>query len=148
MLNNYELIDLAKESLKNYNESPSNAMVNQITLCVKPYIDYIGNSVIDIWLDEFKNTSLYTPFLKNIISLEKENYGEYLKPIEPTLKLEDIIIGKRLQFHGDMNRVRKIIGIDGEFVFIETLGCSEDLSYYKCHYSYLKTNETQLEKLK
>ena len=71
-----------------------------------------------------------------------------LEEINPTLNLEDIIIGKRYQFHGDINRVREVIGIDNEYITIRTLGCTEDTEYYTIHYSHLKINETGLEELK
>ncbi len=83
-----------------------------------------------------------------ILNKKIENCGEYLTPIIPTLKLKDITVGQRLQFHNDKNRVREILEMDREYILVKTLGCTEDLPYYKCHYSYLKINETQIKELK
>jgi hypothetical protein len=83
-----------------------------------------------------------------ILNLNIKNCGEYLEPIIPTLDLKDIIVGKRFQFTGDVNRVREVMVIDGEYVLVKCLGCTEDLPFHKCHYSYLKVNETSIEELK
>lgn len=74
--------------------------------------------------------------------------GEKLIPTKPTLNLKEIIYGKRFQFIDDKNRVREVMVLDGEYMLVKTLGCTEDLPYYKCHYSYLKKNETTIEDLK
>lgn len=69
------------------------------------------------------------------------NCGELLtpKPItEKSIKIEDVIIGGIFQFEDDINRVREVIDVDGEFVLIQTFKCLEDYQYYKCHYTHLK----------
>ena len=71
-----------------------------------------------------------------------------LEEIVSTIQIEDIKIGKRYQFNGDINRVREVIDIYEEFITIQTLGCTEDTEYYTVHYSQLKINETSLEELK
>lgn len=84
-----------------------------------------------------------------IISLNLSSLcGEKLNPITPSLNLKEIVYGKRFQFKDDRNRVREVRALDGEYILVETLGCVEDLPYYKCHYSHLKKNETEIENLK
>ncbi len=86
--------------------------------------------------------------MNHILNLTIKNCGEYIVPITPSLPFDEIVVRKRFQFTGDLNRVREILAVHEEYVLVKTLGCSEDLPYYKCHYSYLKANETTIEELK
>lgn len=87
----------------------------------------------------------------NVINYTKANCGELLTKKElsdKSILLDNIQIGNRYQFYDDRNRVREVLEIDEEYILIQTLGCTEDLPYYKCHYTHLKINETQVEELK
>ena len=71
-----------------------------------------------------------------------------LEEITPSLNLEYIQVGKRYQFHGDINRVREVLSKEDEYILIRTIGCTEDTELYSIHYSQLKINETGLDELK
>lgn len=89
--------------------------------------------------------------MNKIILYSIQNCGELLdikKINEKTISINNIEVGNRFQFDDDRNRVREILAIDGEYLLVKTIGCADDLPFYKCHYSQLKKNETQIEEYK
>lgn len=70
-----------------------------------------------------------------------------LTKITPKLKLNQIILGENYQFSSDRYTVRKVLEINKEIIKVKTLGESWHEGIVRCHYSWLRENNSQLEYL-
>ncbi len=128
-----EFLKNLTEKIKQYGKSGGNDENNNMSIVPADVIQFKR------WCEKNSNS------IKN---RKIDNCGENYAEITPAINLKDIVVGKRFQFDGDINRVREVIEIEEKIVLVKTVGCTEDFPYYKIHYSQLKINETQIEEYK